>query len=125
VSCRPEIRFRILVFLLDPISEQTPDARGWFNRFQGGTLYWSAGVPAHEVHGAILERYLLLGGADSYLGHPISDELPEGNARFNRFERGWIYWTPCYVAADTSHRVQGGRAYTGLVVALSARRGGN
>jgi len=71
-------------------------------------------MPAHEVHGSILERYLSLGGPDSYLGRPISDELPEGNAKFNRFEGGWIYWTVDYGVADTPHRVHGGRAYTGL-----------
>lgn len=47
------------------------------------------------VHGAIEERYNLLGNATSWLGLPLSEELdmPEGG-RASVFDRGTIYWWP-------------------------------
>ena len=46
--------------------------------------------------GAIDAKYRALGGCDSFLGAPTSEEIvaPDGMGRFNRFERGAIYWTP-------------------------------
>ncbi|MCA9558961.1 MAG: C39 family peptidase [Myxococcales bacterium] len=48
------------------------------------------------VVGAIEERYLRIGGCDSPLGAPVSEELaaPDGVGRVSRFDNGVIYWTP-------------------------------
>lgn len=54
----------------------TPDGRGRFNHFQGGSIYWTAGTGAHEVHGLIRDRWSALGWErNPQLGYPISDEL--------------------------------------------------
>ena len=59
----------------------------------------------HEVHGAILEKYLALGADSSFCGYPTTDEsgTPDGIGRFNHFQAGSIYWT----AATGAHEVHG------------------
>jgi uncharacterized protein with LGFP repeats len=71
-----------------------PGAR--FNSFQnGGTIYWSAGTGAHEVHGAINAEYASIGGPAGVLGLPLSDETvaPGGVGRYNYFVGGGVYWS--------------------------------
>ena len=48
------------------------------------------------VIGAIREKWLALGGATSFLGEPLTNELktPDGIGRYNHFKGGSIYWTP-------------------------------
>ena len=54
----------------------TPDGIGRFNHFQGGSIYWTPGTFAHEVHGLIRDRWASLGWErNPQLGYPISDEL--------------------------------------------------
>ncbi len=74
----------------------TPDKVGRYNHFQYGSIYWSPNTGAHEVHGEILKKWAELGYEKSYLGYPVSDEMvtPDKTGRYNRFERGTIYWTP-------------------------------
>lgn len=49
-----------------------------------------------EVIGAIRDKWMSLGGSQSFLGEPLTDELvcPDGVGRFNHFQGGSIYWTP-------------------------------
>jgi uncharacterized protein with LGFP repeats len=64
--------------------------------FAGGSICWSAGTGAHEVHGGILAKYRAAGNAVSY-GLPITDEskTPDGIGRYNHFTGGRsIYWAP-------------------------------
>lgn len=53
-------------------------------------------VCGHWVRGAILDKYLALGGWDSQLKCPTTEELPtpDGVGRFTVFEGGSIYWAP-------------------------------
>ncbi|WP_299557920.1 N-acetylmuramoyl-L-alanine amidase [uncultured Mycolicibacterium sp.] len=45
--------------------------------------------------GAILDRWVQLGGMNSFLGAPTSPETPgAGDTRYVTFERGAIYWSP-------------------------------
>jgi uncharacterized protein with LGFP repeats len=68
-------------FLGLPTSDELGVTGGRASSFVGGTLYWSAGTGAHEVHGAILGRYLQGGGPD-WIGLPTADEVPvTGGAR--------------------------------------------
>ncbi|MCW2622206.1 MAG: Conserved exported protein of unknown function [Frankiales bacterium] len=48
------------------------------------------------VKGAILERYVALGGPNSFLGVPLTSELPtpNGAGRYNLFQGGSIVWSP-------------------------------
>ena len=54
----------------------TPDGVGRFNHFQGGSIYWTPGTSAHEVHGLIRGLWSSLGWeTNPQLGYPVSDEL--------------------------------------------------
>jgi len=60
--------------------------------FQGGRVYWSQATGAHEVNGAILTRYIALGGTASSLGLPVSDEHSVPGGRASDFTRGSLVW---------------------------------
>ena len=74
----------------------TPEANGQFEHFQFGSIYWSPLTGAWEVHGAIRNHWAGLRWEASALGYPLTDETPtlDGQARFNNFQSGSIYWTP-------------------------------
>ncbi|MEX2160285.1 MAG: hypothetical protein WD751_00065 [Anaerolineales bacterium] len=66
-------------FLGYPIGDEsaTPDGRGRYQHFQGGSIYYRlAEWGAFEVHGLIRDRWTALGWEQSFLGFPVSDELP-------------------------------------------------
>lgn len=94
-------------FLGEPLTVEmgTPDGVGRYNHFQGGSIYWTPGLGAHEVHGYIKAKWESLGWEQSFLGYPITDELgtPDGIGRYNHFQGGSIYWTPTLGA----HEVHG------------------
>lgn len=83
----------------------TPDGVGRYNVFEGGSIYWTAALGAHEVHGLIRDRWAAVGWEAGVLGYPISDEAatPDGRGRYSVFERGSIYWT----AQTGAHEVLG------------------
>lgn len=84
-----------------PTSDElvTHDGVGRFQTFERGMYVWHPDTGAHEVHGAILDRYGALGG--SAFGYPTTDEggTPDGRGRFNHFRNvadggeASIYWT--------------------------------
>src|SRR5439155_10608069 len=79
---------------------QTDVVRGRYNAFQGGSIYWHPNYGAHEVHGAIRDKWLSLGGVNN-VGFPLTDELPAPRGgRYNDFEGrpNPIYWHPNYGA---------------------------
>ena len=80
-----------------PITDElvTPDNRGRFNHFQGGSIYWTPETGAFEVQGLIRDKWASLGWENSPLGYPISDEEPStgGWDRQSRFEHGIIRWS--------------------------------
>ena len=90
-----------------PLTDETegPDGVGRFNHFAGGSIFWTPSTGAHEVHGAIHQKWSGLGLEQSPLGYPVTDETdcPDGVGRFNHFQRGSIYWTP----TTGAHEVHG------------------
>src|SRR5262249_22703815 len=46
-------------FLGYPLTDETPppDGIGRYTHFQGGSIYWTPGTDAHEVHGAIRGKW--------------------------------------------------------------------
>jgi hypothetical protein len=48
----------------------TPGGTGWFRTSRAAPIYWSAETGAHEVHGAIREKWAALGWERSFLGFP-------------------------------------------------------
>jgi len=67
----------------------------YVRRYQGVDIYFSNKTDAHEVHGDIRAKYNAIGGPNSVLGMPLTDEqgTPDGIGRYNHFENGSIYWT--------------------------------
>lgn len=80
-----------------PITDEitTPDKVGRFNHFQGGSIYWSPNTDAHQIGGAIKDKWAAQGWEAGKLGYPQTDETPTPDklGRFNRFDNGFIYWT--------------------------------
>jgi CubicO group peptidase (beta-lactamase class C family) len=90
-------------FLGKPVSQEMvcPDQTGHFRHYENGSIYWSPASDAHEVHGAIRDRWSALGWETSWLGYPISDEGPEfGGGRISHFQNGFIDWSPAAGAVD-------------------------
>jgi uncharacterized protein with LGFP repeats len=79
------------------------DGVGYLTTFAGGNLYWSAATGTHMVRGAILERFVTLGGPPA-LGYPTVDDdgTPSRDGAFVRLQRGEIYWSP----ATGAHHVR-------------------
>jgi hypothetical protein len=90
-----------------PVTDETglPDGLGRFNHFQRGSIYWTAQTGAHEVHGAIRDKWAGAGWQTGVLGYPTTDETgaPDGIGRFNHFQGGSVYWT----AGTGAHEVHG------------------
>jgi uncharacterized protein with LGFP repeats len=72
-----------------------PDGIGRFRHFQRGSIYFTPATRAHEIHGAIAVRWAQLGHERSYLGYPITDELPtyDNARRVSFFQKGSIHWS--------------------------------
>ncbi len=91
-----------------PLTDETgtPDGIGRFNHFEGGSIYWTPDTGAHEVHGAIRDKWQSMGWERSYLHYPISDEkdLPNGQGRVSDFQGGVILWNP-QTGAEDRHRI--------------------
>lgn len=86
-------------FLGLPVTDElpTPDGRGRFNHFEGGSIYWTPEWGAFEVHGLIRQRWADLGWEQGFLGFPVTDELPlagSGGGRYSLFEHGIVTWEP-------------------------------
>jgi len=73
----------------------TPDQLGRYNHFTGsaGSIYWTPGTGAHEVHGAIAARWAALGWERSPLGYPTSNEYAVTGGRASAFAHGTITWS--------------------------------
>ncbi|WP_159046432.1 DUF2599 domain-containing protein [Streptomyces sp. MMG1121] len=80
-----------------PTSDElaTPNGRGRYNTFDGGSIYWTAATGAHPVWGAIRDKWAALGWETGTLGFPVSDELanPDGQGKRQQFEGGTVYWS--------------------------------
>ena len=79
-------------FLKLPLSDEVGVTGGRASQFQGGNIYYSGTTGAHEVHGAILSKYLSLGGTSSRLGLPTSDEFSVTGGRRSTFQHGMLTW---------------------------------
>jgi hypothetical protein len=90
-------------FLGPPTTEElpSPDGNGTLQHYTNGSIYWSTRTGAHEVHGAIRDRWAETGWEHGPLGYPTTDETQAlGDGRCNHFENGSIYWTPSTEAHD-------------------------
>ncbi|WP_322755590.1 GH25 family lysozyme [Frankia sp. Cas3] len=97
---------RVRSLLAVPIRNEGPAGGGGrWRQFQKGLLFWSVATDVHEVHGGISVRYLALGGSNSLLGRPTSDEVDAeaAGSRQSVFQGGRIYWS----RSTGAHEVHG------------------
>ena len=98
-----------------------PVGGGFGQNFAGGRIYFTPDTGAHIMTGAILDKYLSLGGPeDGDLGFPNIDEgagrtANSRNTTFSAADKPVIFWTP-----DT-----GARVVRGAVNAAWDRLGGS
>lgn len=71
---------------------RTPNGKGAYNHFQGGSVYWSPTTGAHAVDGAIRDRWASMGWESSHLGFPsgAATAVPEGVRQ--QFQGGAVIW---------------------------------
>ena len=89
-----------------PVSEIKDTGNGGYvQEFSTGNIYWHPQTGARWVYGAILVKYLGLGGPGGFLGYPLTDETgaADGIGRYNNFQAGSIYYT----AATGAHGIRG------------------
>jgi uncharacterized protein with LGFP repeats len=78
-----------------------PDRRGRWSHFQAvqlpdkpvASIYWSPESGAHEIYGAIRDRWSEMGSDQSHLGYPIGAEHDSAGGRVQRFQGGSLFWT--------------------------------
>ena len=89
-----------------PSADVDAAGTGFLRSFLNADIYFSPETGAHEVHGAIRDKYNTRGGAAGPLGLPLTDETgaPDGEGRFNHFQGGSIYWTERNGAAMVAAR---------------------
>ncbi len=79
-------------------------ADGAAQAFTGGKIFYSPATGAHVISGQVLKKYESVGGPQSDLGLPISDEADGGlkaGSRVSTFsakDKPVIFWTPDYGA---------------------------
>ncbi|GAB7192883.1 hypothetical protein NUM3379_35920 [Kineococcus sp. NUM-3379] len=73
---------------------RTPNGRGAYNVFQGGSVYWSPATGAHAVRGAIRDTWGAHGWEGGTLGFPTSSEFNIRGGKRTNFQNGFIEWTP-------------------------------
>ncbi|WP_040786171.1 LGFP repeat-containing protein [Nocardia pneumoniae] len=84
-------------FFGDPVSPDSPAARG--GRYQaferGSSIYWHPDTGAHQIGGAIRDKWGDLGFEGGLLGYPVTREAatPSKPGRYNVFQNGSIYWS--------------------------------
>jgi hypothetical protein len=84
------------------------NGEGRFNHFRAirtdattadGSIYWTFETKAQAIYGAIRERWKALGWERSYLGYPVTSEMPwtdpetVKSGRISHFQRGALGWT--------------------------------
>jgi aldose sugar dehydrogenase len=63
--------------------------------FESGAIYRNSLTGTHEIHGSIFEKWKSMGAERSFLGYPITDEMPlsEGRGAIHYFQGGAIVFT--------------------------------
>lgn len=64
---------------------------GRHRSYEHGHIFCHPNTGAHEVHGAIMDKYQSWKWTKSALGYPMSDEMnTRDGGRYNRFQKGLI-----------------------------------
>ena len=84
------------------------DGIGRYSDFTGGTIYYTAATGAHEMHGALRDKFRKVGV--TRLGYPTTDTrlATSQNGKYNELTHGAIYyrakWRACGRCTATSSR---------------------
>jgi len=106
------------------------DGTGVFQDYQGGVIYWSAATGAHDLYGAILQKWEALGGVK--FGYPTTNEqaTPDGVGLDSHFQYttflGGLLHHPIAIAHDAAidwTPTYGAHAVNGAIAALFASKG--
>ncbi|MDQ1633188.1 MAG: hypothetical protein QOC80_3160 [Frankiaceae bacterium] len=105
----------------------TGDGRGRYATFQRGWMHYSTATGARETHGLIAARYVAIGFESSMLGFPMSNETvaPDGVGRYNRFQGGYLMWTPSTGAHEVDGPIVAAWARLGLAPGVFGYPTGN
>ena len=85
-----------------PTAPELDKAGGRARTYLRGAIYWSGATGAHELHGAILAKFLARGGLHSCLGFPTTDVVRTTNGLRSRFSGGVI----TYIRTTDTTRVE-------------------
>lgn len=78
-----------------PTTRERPTRKpGRFNKFQGGSVYWSQATGAHTVFGKIFDEWASRDYENGSLGFPTSDEYADNGGRSQNFQGGKLQWFP-------------------------------
>jgi len=68
--------------------------RGCFQKFSGGSIYWSAGNGAYAVYSGYAQMWNQYGKEAGRLGYPLSNEQCglSGSGCVQVFQGGYVYW---------------------------------
>jgi uncharacterized protein with LGFP repeats len=74
----------------------TPDGRGQFGRFTGGSIYSTPTTGSWVLLGPIETLWRGTGAETGLLGYPTQSvsTTPDRKGQYAKFEHGSIYWTP-------------------------------
>ncbi|WP_432489590.1 LGFP repeat-containing protein [Kineococcus sp. SYSU DK018] len=86
---------------------RTPDGRGAYNVFEGGSIYWSPVTGAHVVRGAIRDAWGDYGWEGGPFGYPTSSEFDIPGGKRTNFQNGWIEWRPTGITMAAESGVPG------------------
>ena len=108
----------------------TPGASGWVRQYQLGRIYFTFASGAHEVHGAILAKWIALGAEAGPVGFPVTDQQtgddPAGRGTRQRFQGASILsfpdWRAVQVTALAGAAMSAAPAPTVATAALEGAR---
>ncbi|CEH08576.1 large surface protein A [Propionibacterium freudenreichii] len=100
-----------------PTSDEITLPNGWYQQFQGGSIFWSGPTGSVLVKGAIGQVFTAMGNGPTVLGAPLANEVGLGNgAWMQQFQNGRIYWS----GAAGGHAIKGGLGDTFAAMGDSA-----
>jgi uncharacterized protein with LGFP repeats len=70
----------------------TGGGKAYFQKFENGWILWLQSLGAHEVYGAIADKWDEFGRDNGILGFPISDEHSVTGGSQSDFQHGSLYW---------------------------------
>jgi uncharacterized protein with LGFP repeats len=77
-----------------PTADEIESARGLRQSFTGGTIWWSPSVGAQVVGTTVQSAWARSGWENGPLGEPNGAEGALAGGRYQRFQGGYVYWSP-------------------------------